>query len=609
MDRIEKSLNDETRILYKKLKNNFTPLIFKDLIAFFNKVFEKDCTAYVFMSRKCYTLYRVFAPFCKVDQAKNNRVITDKAILKLRDNEHETGASITIVDDIFIHGRTLLNIKNDAKSMGISDIHTIVFAQKILDKESVENFGSDKNDLLDLYKETEAIYPLEDDERRRLSSKIVESFKIALIPYLSFLPIFDFKMSIDTFVQKLESNNKFSYVIKENSVVNEQDQINSVQYYIYFEDHNDAIFRIYSNDFIEGFKAVPFVFDYKLDQKIELTEKHPIEAFFYNSKADIKKQEYDKRLYTYIASLLYGKTVLAVFDFKDYTIENEALLHNFGLSEKEAERINQLEVLPIKKVDSLRKLCENGIEIELKNFLIDCFVQSKRALIVNKENDQMQFDVLNTILACFFKKNGNLDEKHFSNRNDQGWLNRLVGLPVAFYMSLFDSFPEDYELECILRKYSKLSSLAALTYQMDEGVATYYFHKNKEESKTTAYVYAGEQSYQCRNTYIWSMLYIAHKIRQKLKIEVDNERELREQLNTNLKSYIECCLNYLLTQEFVDENDRGLMTLELETFLDKASPNFDEITDYFVFNRYLKNVLTKEEENCNQLITFGLKYL
>ena len=100
------------KIVYKeRLLHVFQEDIFNELLDFWKIVEESTYDFKIFISKKCYVLYKIFVPILHSYTQKNCIKITDSAIpLYIREMKN---ASVLVIDDVFIHGRAVSKVNEE----------------------------------------------------------------------------------------------------------------------------------------------------------------------------------------------------------------------------------------------------------------------------------------------------------------------------------------------------------------------------------------------------------------------------------------------------------------------------------------------------------------
>ena len=191
---MKQELLDRQRALCNKIGIH----LYRSLLNFFNEILLSDYDLIVFKVRKCYALFRVFEPFLKDVSSKN--IISSNCIeLYMSDS---TISSVLIVDDILIHGRTLLNFK---KKLSVilpnAKIDIKVFAKFSVDNHDIDSIQdkSLKNELKSLRESVKCQRDVDEVGWKRISNSILCSLYCTNTPHISFVPTFQLNNSQDLF--------------------------------------------------------------------------------------------------------------------------------------------------------------------------------------------------------------------------------------------------------------------------------------------------------------------------------------------------------------------------------------------------------------------------
>lgn len=257
-----------------------------ELVDFFDEVLEKvkaDNAVAIFTTRRCQLLFYLYcSAIKKIDPNSFNNIkcISDKAIHFCALEMEQDVAYI--IDDILIHGRTLLGVIRRTKKY-FKKINIEVFAQNIecnfseeLEKERAsceENFVFNFN----------AFKKINDNLWRIMSNRIVSSLILTSTPYVAYTYSYiknevsidefnniidaletsedvEYKDIIDLSLNESESNNKISELIE-----------NRIKAYFYKLKDNNSQFsclRIYYNDLTQQLILLPtsYIYSYTKEE-------------------------------------------------------------------------------------------------------------------------------------------------------------------------------------------------------------------------------------------------------------------------------------------------------------------------------------------------------
>lgn len=107
-------------LLEEQVRKTLGDELFEECISFFEEMYERRSEYKIMLTRRCFSLYKVFKPILEARNITNQygTVITDNAIdfyiddikRALTDPPIEGAASVLVVDDIIIYGRTINTI-------------------------------------------------------------------------------------------------------------------------------------------------------------------------------------------------------------------------------------------------------------------------------------------------------------------------------------------------------------------------------------------------------------------------------------------------------------------------------------------------------------------
>lgn len=532
-----------------RLMNIMQDDVFCELMNFWKIVEEAKYDFKIFVSKKCYVLYKICIPLFElydIVSYKNCIKITDTAIpiykRKMR------GKTILIVDDVFIHGRTSLLIRNEI-SQKAKKINFYVFAknektginQDISNKkknEHIKELIKRQNGNLIRYnnfeyhdiKEPSYIEQLKvcefmlqkeevkghikcnkEFQWKRISDVVMKSIWGINMPYVSYLPIITFKESI--------SLNKTEMLLKGKEIYNHrQDELK--QKFVYYINSNEEInsnaiihycFIVSQNDYMGTCKMVPMVFfdceNTSIDKKFILDSLKII----YGDNLDILLDYFsysDKNsegLIVLLKFLIFNvgylstKAILEENNIKcdEYHIDFENVRYSFG---KEIEYY--LEILKNVSVKKCLQKIESGTIRNNKCENVKVNQEQRKKLLIglkeaylSMEKCTMEEECLPIIdvLAKYFKYNNMYDEESIYKAETQNYVRGLK----------FSEFKEFFRR----RKFSIDDIISGLMYQYNLGAATidylYDYNSRGDVIGVNMYWRSGEQSYKCiSNTYV-----------------------------------------------------------------------------------------------------------
>lgn len=496
--------------------------IYNELLDFWKLIEESVYDFKIFVSKKCFVLYKVFWPLFDFDIYKSCVKITDTAI-PMYVNQMR-GKTVLIVDDVFIHGRTSLKISREIGKKA-KQVDFYVFAKNnngdqaqdtsIKDMES----GGDKLILTYADKLNKMRLSMQDNlikgyvkceeyQWKRISDLIMKSFWGVNMPYISYLPIINFKEKD----RLLEKN-----VLKTDELYNTHRQTELQQHFTYYvkstekKPESKAIihycFIISKSDFMDNTKLVPFVF---FDCENTSIDKE----FIVHSVKTIYKQNADtllgyflecngsengllslQKYLTFSVGYLAAKKWLNEngINKDEYTIDLINARYSFGTNIgkylevlktiDENETLNQIGKYPIKgKLNENKNMGMYSDEREqLIEGLKECYIDTRTYRDKNSTPNIIE------ILTKYFKFNNMYDEKNiykFSARK------HISGLRFSEIRSFLEE-----------KGFSINEIIAGLMYHYNLGVATidylYNYDADNNVIGINMYWRAGEQSYKC----------------------------------------------------------------------------------------------------------------
>lgn len=555
------------KIYRKKLLSVLHDDVFSELMNFWKDVEEREYDYKIFVSKKCYDLYKVFIPLFNFQSFAPCVKITDTAIpIYFSNMKHK---KVLIIDDVFIHGRTSLKIKQEI-SQEAEKVDFLVFAknnkQRIrqdistrkmndLFNKFVQSYNNkyNKEDRVErFYKiglDIEAVTPwdrfvesclVQQDELvegyvkcnseyywKRISDLIMKSLWCVNMPYVSYLPIIDIKnkgVAKKIFEQgKYLRNHRqknfqqsFSYSVRRGSVVNSSSKI----YYCHV---------LSMNDVFDSSKMTPMVFfdceNTSIDKKFIFKA---LEIIYGYREVECLKGYFNVEQNTGLVSLLKylvfcvghlaGRSFLQENNInkKDYEINILNAKYSFG--EGISRYVNKLEDLyPVETLKSIeqceiknsyRGIRKNQINIEHRRALLQALKQAYSSM----KNCKMEKDIdpVVDLLGKYFKDNNFLNEENLYRVNDETSIRGLKFSEIK---------------EFLLEKgFCVEEIITGLMYHYNLGAATIDFLGDNDKSSNTIginmYWRAGEQSYKCISNAYVMLVYYQNLYNRRFKKEI-----------------------------------------------------------------------------------------
>ena len=524
------------KIVYKeRLLHVFQEDIFNELMDFWKIVEESTYDFKIFISKKCYVLYKVFVPILHSYTQKNCIKITDSAIpLYIREMKN---ASVLVIDDVFIHGRAVSKV-NEEIGGKTKKIFYYTFAKNNNNEIPQDTYteemkrgnaivDNDASFLSYIEMLNKALLNIQQNavkgylncneyQWKRISDLIMKSLWAMNMPYASYLPVFIMKDSNRIFLS--DSSDKFVQY----SSHSQKEQAQNFTYYVQPSKKNITkkslihyCFIISKNNFIGDCKFTPMVFfdceNTSIDKEFIYGSMKNIYGREFNSLKEcfIKSSNSQQGLISMFKYLIFSVSYLAAKRFFlingikkcEYVVDVCNAQYSFGsrvekyltLLEKidGINLLNRIEDVTIKTVeDEHRKIKDfyeghNKLLDGLKNSYFDmksCSIEKESPSVVD-------------VLARYFKFNNIYNEENFYKFR-QSKKKYVTGLRFS-------------EIKEFLEKkgFSIKEIIFGLMHQYNLGAATidflYDYDRRGKVRGINMYWRAGEQSYKCiSRTYV-----------------------------------------------------------------------------------------------------------
>lgn len=524
--------------------------VFSELMNFWKEVEESQYDYKIFVSKKCYVLYKVFMPLLECKTFEPCVKITDTAIplyyKKMIDK------TVLIVDDVFIHGKTSLKISEQIKPYAKSidfyvfaknnnqeqaqDISTQRLNDKVneymhqeeklsdgIDEKIFESFfkiiakdemeKDEENSLLKQSKYVKGYINCNKDYQwKKISDLIMKSIWSINMPYVSYLPIFIFHDVEKLFL--LNESSKYQKIICPR---HEKLQL-FFNYYVETSENDTAniyyCFVISVNNFVNNCKVTPMVFfdceNTSINRGFINEGLNTIYGDMAEPLVSIFPQNVDnnndKGLISMLQYLIFSVGYLATIRWfnregieeDEYDIEYTNARFSFGehiqryierLSRiTEYEKIlNEIEQSTIKNFEKNN----NTVNILHRKTLLNELDKAYESM----KSCKMEKDCLPIVdvLSKYFKYNNMIDEENIYNSKQENYVRGLKFSEIK---------------ECLKQKgFLVTDIISGLMYQYNMGSATidflYDYNDKGEIVGINMYWRAGEQSYKCiANTYV-----------------------------------------------------------------------------------------------------------
>lgn len=524
------------KIIYKeKLMNIFQEDVFYELMDFWKIVEESIFDYKIFVSKKCYVLYKVFMPVLDFHAYRKCTKITDTAIPLYI--EKMKNASVLVIDDVFIHGRAISKVDKEIGGKA-KKIRYCTFAKNSNNEEPQdtstekirEKSANERNSdtalsymqmlnkaLLTMQKTSVKGYlNCSEYQWKRISDLIMKSLWGVNMPYASYLPIFVIK----------DQNLLFSTESAKGLIVyrshSQEEQQQHFAYYIQSKENNDSnssiihyCFVISKNDFSRDCKMIPMVFfdceNTSIDKKFIFDSINIIYGNEASALIDyfVKGKKSKQGMISLLKFLIFSVGYLTSKRFflndgiqkKDYRVDFSNAQYSFGkeiekylllLERSEStELLNRIEKCVIRSLSDENRNRDKCLPEHEK--LLEGLRQS--FMDNNSRSIEKDFPSIIDVLARYFKFNNIYNEQNFYDfRKDRK--RYITGLRFSEIKDFLQS-----------QGFSSKEIIWGLMHQYNLGAATidflYDYDKRGNIIGINMYWRAGEQSYKCiSQTYV-----------------------------------------------------------------------------------------------------------
>lgn len=518
-------------IEYKeKLKQVLQEDIFNELMDFWRTMEEKEYDYKIFISKKCYVLYRVFIPLFDFYSYDNCIKITDTAIpLYVSKMKNST---ILVIDDVFIHGRATSKVENELGGK-VKEIKYYTFAKNSKHEEpqdtSIERLREKNSENFLSYKEmlNKALLSIQEGsvkgylkcseyQWKRISDLIMKSLWTVNMPYASYLPVV---------VMNDPKRLSTTKLVKSSVTYNSHSQEELQQYFSYYIQANEKgvmnnalihyCFIVSNNDFTKDCKIAPMVFfdceNTSIDKKfifdsikIIYEEKESgIRDYFLNGNRS------DQGLISLLKFLIFSVGYIATkkcllengVKINEYQIDITNAIYSFGVeiekyiavlkADTRTDLLNRIEKCTIKSLpnESTKKSHNLEEREKLLEGLREAYVDMKSCSI------EKGLPSISEVLARYFKFNNIYNEENFYKYR-QSEKRYVTGLRFSEIKDFLE-----------VKKFTVEEIIFGLMYQYNLGAATIDFRYDYDRKNSiigiNMYWRAGEQSYKCiSQTYV-----------------------------------------------------------------------------------------------------------
>lgn len=521
-------------IYREKLISIFQEDVFNEIIDFWKIVEESKFDYKIFVSKKCYVLYKVFMPILNFQAYRKCIKMTDTAIPVYIDKMKNS--SVLVVDDVFIHGRAIAKVDQELSGK-TKKVRYYTFAKNSNNEQpqatSIEKMREKSDNernidnaltylqllnkaLLDMQKTSVKGYiDCNEYQWKRISDLIMKSLWGVNMPYASYLPIFICKDK--NRISATEFKDLIAY-----RTHSQEEQKQSFEYYIQSKEKNminssiiHYCFVFSKNDFTEDCKMIPMVFfdceNTSIDKKFIFESIHII----YGDKANklikyfTKNRRSNQNMISLLKYLIFSVGYLTTTRFftnnriknDEYYVDLSNAVYSFGeeiklylnLLQKVDYNyaINKIENSVIKSISN--DTCNKNIYSDEHDSLFEGLRQSytdMRSCSIEKD-----FPSSIDVLARYFKFNNIYNEQNFYNFK-KGKKKYVTGLRFSEIKDFLQS-----------KGFSNKEIILGLMHQYNLGAATidflYDYDKKDNIKGINMYWRAGEQSYKCiSQTYV-----------------------------------------------------------------------------------------------------------
>lgn len=543
---------------------NYTVAQIKDILGenlynicyeFFQEVHERNSKYKILMTRRCFSLYKIFKPILEADGIKNEygTIITDKAvelyldeiINSFKKEKNKKNTVVTIFDDIIIYGRTI-NSLIDKLFNGVTDYSCELIgllADNVVVRCMVESQYANK--IKEVYRDRVIADVYASRKKWRfISSKFSETIKFCDVPNTSYVVSYKFDLlnnksnlydnCADTFIEnqsieleKLKINNYIVQAIPEK------------KFNVFSEFIKTSWIRVYVYKELNVIQFSPLVILKEVDEEqVEIIIQHLIEKCILNSN-DIMFSLLTQKHKNYYTNKIQLIILLL----------SHILLCNYLLSNNIVTQQNiEFDCFDIDEIISLNFWPEMVKEL---NDITLRFLEIKENDYIFLKNDNKKVDHVGTFLKVLFER-----AMQDNNAALNGFEERTDGFSKINSKSAFSD------------EFMPIVLLA-----IDQGMAsmkTIYTEPGLYKSM----IYSGEQAFRIMNDAFKSVLPYLSCLENYAKIFGRNEYELYHNF-----------INFIRNRKI--EADESLE--KLTVFLNILEKSNQEISDIYVPDRFMES--------------------
>lgn len=578
---------DETKPILSKgeiMKSTLGIVEYFEMVNFFDDIYEKitsEKSIAIFTTRRCHLLFYLYCKEIRninIDDISNTTCISDKAIHFYA--EELKYCSAYIIDDILIHGRTLLGVIRRVENY-CKNINVEVYAQnkECEFKNDIKDELERKNNIVKISYNSYKI--IDSFSWRNLSNRIVASLILTSTPYVAYSYAF-FRKNIsknyfDNIHDKLINTENVFFIGKLDLSLNEtkrDDEINQILseniisrvYKIADENAIFSCLRIYYNNLLNEMVVLPFSFNYPYFSK----DIDYICNLFFEEKTSINNVNKEHPKYRALTSLYSFKFFkefndkFEIFNLEEFEVNNQMIQFNYY-----ADFFSEL---------------KNALD---KNIDLDVFGKKKKNININFDNYSNNQDIyvsafcerlLDTEPIDFIKLIKEIDhEEEFKLKNDGQKLverKRQKGLPIEMIFEAIRSSKLNLSIE---------NFICDLIAALDTGLVSIY-PEEYGDGNFCNYCITGEQAcrlYQDQYTVFLKKMINIFKYSQDDKFGVSN---------SDYNAFIEY-INKVIEEENIPEEEKSIINDRLSFF--GSIESLDEIVYLNQCNSYLDAIYWK----------------
>ena len=509
----------------KELLKIYRDDVFEELMVFWEKVEKQKADYKIFISQKCYVLYKCFLPLLDSDMIDNISIkITDTAI-PVYINQM-INRKVLVIDDVYIHGRAVSRVHKQLR--GVKDITYYVFAKnseidipqdKIVNDEKNHKMLQIREQLIKASisrqsSKVNSYLKCNEYQWKRISDLVMRSLWHVNQPYTSYLPTITFNNRNDEIVRKFLQK-AISYQSDRQKEL-EQNFLYSIHSNEYAENKTSIIhycFVMSENEFCNNCRMIPMVFFDCENTCIDKRFIYASLAIIYSNKFNDLKEYFlnngeEKGLISMLKYLIFCVGYLKSMQLlKKNKIENNKYIIDYSNAEYSfGKEINfYLKILQEVDVENVLKQIE-GIVISSSALITreDKLVSEQKILLeglvqsyagMEKCGIEKNAPQVVDVLARYFKFNNMKREELILKSKLEGDI---------FNIGLKFSDIKDFlkNKNCTIEQI-----VLGLMHEYNLGAATidflYAYDNKKNIVGINMYWRAGEQSYKCiAKTYV-----------------------------------------------------------------------------------------------------------